>query len=137
VYIEQPVFSRSVLFILMCLFYYAIVRVVRSFLLTILTQSFYFESEFKVSLRWANVAISRSAVFVMEKLHSFTCPWYNGKYQGTYVGNAMKKNLPNIIYLRVVRRKRTPRCTLLGKITNSEDTMRLCLIIRTMVMVGY
>ena len=36
------------------------------------------------------------------------------------MGNAMKKDLPNIIYLRVVRRKRTPRCTLLGKIANSK-----------------
>ena len=64
----------------MCLFYNAILRVVTLFPVDlILTQSFYFESESKVSLKWANVAISRSAVFAMEKLHSFTCPWSSGK----------------------------------------------------------
>lgn len=120
--IGQPVLSNSAFFIsiyLICLFSYAIVSVVRSFMLIILTQSFYFEFEFKVSLRWANVAISRSAVFAMEKLHSFTCQWYNGKYQATCVGNVTKKSLTNIIYLRVIRRK-TPRFELLGEITHSE-----------------
>lgn len=108
--------SRCVFFVLA---YYPIISNVRSVRMAVLTQSIYFESEIKVSLIWANVAIRGSAVFAMEKLHSFTCPWYNGKYQGTCVGNAMKKNLPNITYLRVIRRKRTPRCTL-GKITNSK-----------------
>jgi len=58
------------------------------------------------------VAIDTNAFFAMVKLRFCILQWNNGKFQEACADDATEKNLPNITFLLVRRRKGTVSCIL-------------------------